>query len=397
MSSMYDAKALGGIKLKNAIIRSATHEGWCDDEGYPTELMAKKYAVMAKGEVGAIITGYAGIQKDGKAPNFNMNMIDDDESVPVYKELVNVVHKYNTPMIMQLAHCGRQTRSKITGMPTVAPSAIRDKHYNEDMPVELSHNAIEKIIENFVNAVTRAKKAGFDGVQLHIAHGYLLSMFLSSYANHRQDKWGGSLENRFRIIKEIISQARALVGNYPIWAKINAFDNRPGGMRIEEAIEFCKLLEKAGCDAIEVSSGSAEDKFMTARNAVAPVDGIFKFNFKFRDLPPLAKWFMRPFAKRALKPPKQHLVYNVPAAQAIKQAVSVPVIVVGGINTVDAIQSILDKGQADAVSMSRPFIMEPNLVAKFKSGKQVSARCKYCNLCMLAIEDHPLRCYNGRI
>lgn len=396
-TALFDRHMLGGINLKNLIIRSATHEGWCDDEGYPTELMAKKYELLAKGDVGAIIVGYAGIQQDGKSSNYYMNMIHEDETIPVYKELVNVVHNYDTPIIIQIAHCGRQTRSKITGLPTVAPSAIRDKFFNEDMPVELSDAAIEEIISNFVRAIERSKKAGFDGAQLHIAHGYLLSMFLSNYTNRRRDKWGGSLENRFRIIREILVRARKQVGDYPIWAKINGYDKRPNGMRVPEAIEVAKLLEKYGCNAVEVSCSMGEDGLLSARNASVPLDGLFKFNFKFKHLPRFIKWLMRPIAGLILAPYKERTNYNVHAAAAIKKQVTIPVIAVGGINSLDSIKSILRNNQADAVSMSRPFIMEPHLVAKFKEGKQTKARCIQCDLCLLGIEAEPLRCYNGKI
>jgi 2,4-dienoyl-CoA reductase-like NADH-dependent reductase (Old Yellow Enzyme family) len=144
---------------------------------------------------------------------------------------------------MQIAHCGRQTRSKSTGLQTVAPSAIRDAFFNEDMPKELSENEIIQIIDNFVSAITRAKQAGFDGVQLHLAQGYLLSEFLSSQSNRRKDCWGGSTENKYRIVDEIFKRAKEQVGNYPILVKMNAYDGRKNGMRIEEAIQIAQMLD----------------------------------------------------------------------------------------------------------------------------------------------------------
>ncbi|MBF0442338.1 MAG: NADH:flavin oxidoreductase, partial [Oligoflexales bacterium] len=165
--------SFSGITLKNRIVRSATHEGMADSRGFPTPLLKEKYIQLCKGGVGAIITGYAGIRQDGKSPYQGMLMIDNDESIAAYKDLVDAVHGHDVPIFLQIAHCGRQTRSKITGLKPVAPSAILDKHFNEETPSELTVEQINVIIDNFVAAIIRAKKAGFDGVQLHAAHGYL--------------------------------------------------------------------------------------------------------------------------------------------------------------------------------------------------------------------------------
>lgn len=192
---VFERTSLAGMDFNNRIIRSATHEGMADADGVPTEKLKKLYVRLAKGGVGAIITGYAGIQPDGKTCFVNMTMMDRDELIPAYKNITDAVHEHNTPIIMQLAHCGRQTRSNVTGLPTVAPSAIRDPFYSEEKPRELSENGINEIIDNFVSAIARAKQAGFDGAQLHMAHGYLLAQFLSSHANRRKDRWGGSTEN----------------------------------------------------------------------------------------------------------------------------------------------------------------------------------------------------------
>jgi len=199
MKTVFEPTVLAGFPLKNRIIRSATHEGMANEDGCPTEQLKGYYLRLAKGEVGAIITGYAGVQQNGKSPLYRMLMIDHDRFIAAYKAITDAVHERQTPIILQIAHCGRQTRSRITGEPTVAPSAIRDKFYNEDLPKELTEQEIDEIINNFVKAIERAKQAGFDGVQLHAAHGYLLSQFLSPYTNRRQDRWGGTTENRFRV------------------------------------------------------------------------------------------------------------------------------------------------------------------------------------------------------
>jgi 2,4-dienoyl-CoA reductase-like NADH-dependent reductase (Old Yellow Enzyme family) len=154
--AVFEHTSFAGIKLKNRIIRSATHEGMADEKGFPTEKLKKLYVRLAKGDAGAIITGYAAIRADGKTSLFAMTMIDNDKSIPAYRAITKAVHKFDTPIIMQIAHCGRQTRSKSTGLPTVAPSALRDVFYSEDMPKELSEDEIDEIIDDFVSEIGRA-------------------------------------------------------------------------------------------------------------------------------------------------------------------------------------------------------------------------------------------------
>jgi 2,4-dienoyl-CoA reductase-like NADH-dependent reductase (Old Yellow Enzyme family) len=310
---------------------------------------------------------------------------------------VEAVHGQGTPIIMQVAHCGRQTRSKITGYPTVAPSALRDGLYNEDKPKALAPAEIEEIIGQFVRAILRAKAAGFDGVQLHAAHGYLLSEFLSPDMNRRHDDWGGTTEKRFRIMTEIFKQLRAQAPGYPVLVKINGHDGRPHGMRIDEAVKIAWLLEQAGCAGIEVSSGVAEEGFGTARPEINPVDAVFCYNYKIKQHPAWIRFLLKPILRRAFVPKPPTRMYNLTDARAIKAAVSIPVIVVGGFKSIQDIRSVLDDGSADAVSLCRSLILEPNLVEKYRAGQQTEARCLACSYCMVAGEDEPLRCHYGKI
>ena len=393
----FEPASLAGIKLKNRIIRSATHEGMADEKGFPNEKLKRLYIRLAKGDAGAIITGYTGIQKDGKTSLFNMTMIDSDDKIPAYRDITDAVHEYNTPIIMQIAHCGRQTRSKSTGLPTVAPSSLRDAFYNEDTPKELSEDAINEIIDNFVSAVIRAKQAGFDGVQLHLAHGYLLSEFLSSHSNRRKDRWGGSTENKYRIVGEIFRKAKEENGDYPILVKMNAYDGRKNGMRTEEAALIAQMLETSGCAAMEVSCGFIEDGLYTMRGEKLPAEAVMEYNFKFKNLPAFVRKVAIPIARTFVKQPKPLLKYNLDAAIQIKKAVNIPVIVVGGIHSIDDINDIIENRNIDFVSMSRPFIIEPEIVSKFKKGIQTKSKCIMCNYCAIITEEQPLKCYYGML
>jgi 2,4-dienoyl-CoA reductase-like NADH-dependent reductase (Old Yellow Enzyme family) len=395
--AVFEKAFLSGIQLKNRIIRSATHEGMADEKGFPTESLKKLYIHLAKGEAGAIIAGYAGIQADGKSSLFAMSMIDSDDSIPEYRQITRAVHEYGTPIIMQVAHCGRQTRSKSTGLKTVAPSAIRDAFYSEEMPGELSENEINQIIDNFVSAIVRVKQAEFDGVQLHLAHGYLLSEFLSSHSNRRNDRWGGSTENKDRIVGEIFKRAKAQVGEYPILVKMNAHDGRRNGMRIAEAVRIAQMLEKSGCAAIEVSCGVFEDGLYCMRGEKLPADAAMEYTFKYKKLPGPVKAIAKPVLKAFMKQPVPLEKYNLDAAVQIKAAVNIPVIVVGGINNIDDIHAIIGDQNMDFVSMSRPFIIEPDIVSKFIQGTRTKSKCIMCNFCAIIGEEKPLKCYYGKL
>lgn len=395
---IFENTNLGGVELKNRIIRSATHDGLADGWGAPTEKLIRKYEFMAKNDVGCIITGYAGVSENGMSPYPAMLKIQDDENIDEFKKLTEAVHKYDTPIVLQIAHCGRQTSSKVIEEQKVAPTAKRHLFY-PDMPKELDDKGIQEIIDDFILAAIRAEICGFDGVQLHGGHGYLLHDFMSPYGNNRNDKWGGNTENRCRIVAEIIKGIKAKTG-LPVWMKISAGDNRKNGMNIDETIKILNILEKAGLDAIEVSCGTVEDGMNTMRSKVMPMDAVFKYKEPCASFPKGFKEFSLFCAKLVnplIKQPTPLENFNVLNAQKIKNSTSLPVIVVGGIHNIDDMENIVKEGNADAVSMCRPFICEPNLAKKLKDGTQKSAKCIMCNFCGLVIEKGETKCLYGKI
>ncbi len=394
---LFEKTTVSGIDVKNRIIRSATHEGLADENGAPSDKLIAKYEQLAKNEVGCIISGYAAVSRNGVSPYPRMMKIYDDSVIDKYKGLTDAVHRHGVPVVLQIAHCGRQTSSKAIGMQKVAPSNVLHAFY-PDKAKELTDGEIYGIIDDFVLAAVRAEKAGFDGIQLHGGHGYLLHDFLSPYGNRREDKWGGSLENRCRIVELIIKGIKEKT-NLPVWIKLSAEDNRKGGMNIESSVEICKRLETAGCDAVEVSCGTVQDGMNTMRSKLMPMDAVFKYREPCASFPKLlgkialsAANLINPFIKQ----PQPLENFNVGNAQIIKNNVSIPVIVVGGIHMIDDMEEILNGGKADFISMCRPFICEPDLAKKLKNG-QTQAKCIMCNYCGLVIEKEPTRCLYGRV
>lgn len=397
MSRVFEPASLCGMRLRNRIVRSATHEGLADERGAPTQALASLYRRLARGGAGLIITGEAAVMSNGKSAGHGSLMIHSDKLIPAYRRLVKAVHELDTPVVLQLQHCGRQTNSRATGERTVAPSPLHDRFYRDDVPRELPEDEIRLVIERFAQGAWRAREAGFDGVQLLAAHGYLLSQFLSRHTNHRNDRWGGTLENRFRILGEIIRLCRRRLGAFPIMVKLNAFDGAPRGMRLDESVRIAAMLEKAGCNAIEVSCGIFEDGLNTARGRSIPVDAAFAFLSPYKDFSPPKKLLFRALAPLLIRRHRPFENYNVPAAAAIKRAVSIPVMVVGGIKRLDDMEGILEGGAADFVSMARAFVIEPDIVKRLQSGAQRESRCLSCNYCSIGLMAAPLRCYYGRI
>lgn len=380
---------IGRLTIDNRIIRSATHEGLTEN-GDPDDRMVRLYERLSEGGVGCIITGYAAVSRQGMAPTPNMMIFDDDSHIDGYKRVTDRIRELGTPVILQIAHCGRQTRRAVTGEGTVAPSPIRDWLYNEEVPHELTDDEIQDIIDSFVSAAERAERAGFDGVQLHSSHGYLLSSFLSPHMNVRKDRWGGSTENRFRIIGEIAKGIRSSIGDFPMLIKINCFERSKNGIDTAEAVRISKLCETAGFDAIEVSCGTMEEGMVMARGSI-PYDTMFKTNFRMKRLPRFIRPIAKPYIKMKMGSPRPLELYNLDAAAEIRRNVNIPVIVVGGIRSINDIETIVG-GECDAVSMSRPFVIEPDIVNRFRNGQERS-KCTSCNRCLLRTEGFPLRCH----
>ncbi|MFH2064363.1 MAG: NADH:flavin oxidoreductase [Pseudomonadota bacterium] len=394
---VFASAKIGSINVRNHILRSATTLGLAETNGRPKKELTDAYVELCEGGVGAIITGALGVQKNGRLGTSYTFLFHQDDYIPDYRFVTDRVHAYNTPIIAQIGHGGRQTRRAVTGEATVAPSPITDPYYNEETPRELTELEIREIIQNFIDTIVRAQKAGFDGVQLHAAHGYLLSGFLSPATNQRNDQWGGSTENRFRIIREIFQGARKKVGDYPILIKISAYDHQSDGLRVPESVQIAAMLQEAGCDAIEVSCGIGADGFSTIRVPEIPSEAVLAYSFRYKDSNPIVKTLLPVFAPLIVNRHEPLFNYNVCAAQEIKKQVSIPVIVVGGIRTLPDIEQIIGNRMADFVAMGRPFIIEPDIVNRFKEESQTASSCINCGYCLLAIEAGGTKCFYGEI
>ena len=347
-SILFSPIKVGSFTIPNRFVRSATHDFMAEDDGSVTERQVSLFGDLAEGEVGLIITGHAFVNTAGKASP-RQTGVHEDRMVGGLSLIAQAVHRFPSGIFLQIAHAGRQTKEKYCGCTPLAPSAIYEPALKV-MPKEMTGAEIHGVIDDFIQAARRARQAGFDGVQLHVAHGYLLSSFISPYTNKREDEWGGSQEKRARIVSKIVRGIKGITGKgYPVIIKLNSSDFLPQGLRVEGSIAIARILEADGIDGIEVSGGTSE----------------------------AGKGSMWPGLRR-----EDEEGYFVKDASRFKKAVHVPVFGLGGNRTFKVMEAMIKEGKVDLISMSRPFIREPFLVQKFRAGEISKSECISCNKCL---------------
>ena len=358
--SLFDPILINSLTIKNRFVRSATWEGLCDNDGKVTPPLVKLYRELAKGGTGLIISGYSYVREDGKQLPGKMGICDESQ-VAGLKELTDAVHHEGGKIFCQLVHAGGQTTSKVIGSQPLVPSLTDFAGY-QDTPREMTTAEVKELVAAFGEAAARAVKAGFDGVQLHGAHGYLINQFLSPLCNQRNDEYGGSLQNRMKFLEEVYSEVRAAVGeDYPVTIKLTLSDHLENGLTTDDGVVVAKRLDELGIDAIEVSSGTA-------------VSGD-----------------MSPVRTRIDTPDKE--AYNAALAEAVKNVVKVPVMTIGGLRSGTILQQLLDNHSADMLSFSRPLIREPGLPIKWQEDASYVATCISCNGCFRpGLKGEGIRC-----
>ncbi len=355
---LFDEITIGGIAIENRIVRSATYEKRADIDGFVTDSLIAFYKELAKGGVGLIITGNALVHTSGRSVP-QMMCIHNDYYIDKLRRLTDSIHRYDKKVIIQLVHGGRQCFPALLGGDRpIAPSEVYDPS-TKITPREMSNEEIYEIIDAFASASRRAVQAGFDGIQIHGAHGYLVNEFLSPHTNRRDDYWGGDEERRFHFLEDVYKAVRKEVGrSFPVMIKMNADDFVEGGLTAEDSVMTAKRLEQLGINAIEVSGGIYESGNKTAQLNIMNVDQ--------------EAYFRR-------------------ASRLFKMKLGVPVMLVGGIRSSSLAEDVLQKGDADLISMSRPLIREPDLPNKFRAGKD-KADCISCNGCMKFQKLDVVRC-----
>jgi len=384
--NIFESALLGRIRVKNRLVRSATYEGMCTADGVPTEHYRSLYERLAEKGCGTIITGFSYISRQGRALQPFQAGIDRDELVPVYREVTDAVHHHGSMIFMQLAHTGRQTRSRATGEPVVG---ITKKHarYFREKPRELSTAELHRIGELFVEAALRAEMAGFNGVQLHAAHGYLLHNLLLPSVNRRDDRYGIHAPDDCgtALLDEIIDGIRNRSGDrFGILVKIS------GGVDVGTFNEtmFCNLVKKISnkdVDGIEVSYGTMEYAFNIFRSASLPLNEILDHDQVYHQKNKVLRlcWKMFAVPILALRLKRFSPGYNRHFSHLAKKHAKVPILSVGGFRSGQELSDVLVSGDADFVSLCRPFIAEPDFAEKLSDNPECHSVCTNCNRCVV--------------
>ena len=336
---LWEKGTIGAMELDNRVVRSATNEHLTGRDGRVTAAYLEVYETLARSGAGLILTGHMTVDGRGRADGTQI-CLDAPGAEEELARLARVIHQAGGKAAVQISHGGLKAPAAVNGRPGRGPSAV-------DGGEEMSPAEIAALPKQFARGARLAQAAGFDGVQLHLAHGYLLSEFLDPYYNRRTDSYGGSAENRRRIVEEVVAAVRAACGPaFPLLVKINATDVEDTPGFLEDQIALCRRLETLGVDAVEVSGHG--------------------FNTLRRQGP-----------------------YFLPHTLAIRRAVSIPVLAVGGLRAPEEMEAVLGQG-ADFISLSRPFIAQPELMDDLRRGEK--SKCVSCNSCYKIYRTQFKRC-----
>lgn len=442
------------LTVKNRIFRSSISGRWDNYDGSGTQARINWEEQFAQGGVGAIISSYTPIHIEGRIVP-NAAMIDSDDRIPFWKKVGETVHQHDCKFILQLSHSGRQR--DIDGVENTVPDSFKptpalsattlSEQIHGFRCRQMTQTEIKQTVQRFADGARRAREAGLDGVELHSSHGYLITQFLSSGINIRNDDYGGSLENRYRFLQEIVQAIRQTVGDdFHLQAKISAMDYNNvlpwerKGNTLSESIQVCQWLERDGVDALHISRGS------TFPHPLLPA-GPFPFKIAtstYDTMISSAPWrtllnyflfrspLLQPFFKciwnrleRHWQPPvkgdrlssdslsqlmQEHISTHefqallaryqgtvMEDAQAIKEQVNIPVICTGGFQQASFIRQAIEKGFCDGVTLARPLVANKDLAHQFQAGNDIPERpCTYCNQCLGSYLEYPLGCYERR-
>lgn len=349
---------LGSLELRNRILCPAMESCLATPRGMVTERLIAWYSARARGGAGMIIIEATSVSLSGR--NFpNMLCIYDDRFIPGLRNLTEALHREGTRVCAQLVHAGRQTTPKVVGIPPISASANR---FGSMVTRAMTKADIKQLVKEFGDAAWRAKQAGFDAVELHAAHGYMLQQFLSPFTNRRTDEYGGSLENRLRFTREVINEVRARIGNaIPIILRLSVDEEVENGLVLENSIPIAQALSHESIDALHISAGTRESPQL--------------------NIPPMCA------------PHGTHLF----RAKTVREALDapIPIIGVGRITSIEEAEQAITSGAADLVAMGRAHICDPAFIAKFLTGRKDEIRhCIGCNdVCSRITTDHtPIGC-----
>lgn len=392
---------IGSLELPGRLFKTATAETSASADGFVTDEVVEFYRLIAMGGTPLIITGNIYVSRLGKSAPRQLGA-DEDDKIAGLVRITQVVHAHGGRIFAQLNHCGRQVVPDFVGATdVVSASAVKDL-LTGTRPRAMSTQEIAAIVEQFGEAARRCRDAGFDGVQMHSANGYLMSQFLTPYTNRRDDEYGGSLERRTRFAREVLGAIRRRVGvDFPVIIKMNGADALPlrDGLAPPELAEAARIMEAAGVDAVEISVGHYESGFPMVRGSFGRcLQNMLQGSMAH--LPPWRRTLLRVF--RPLVTLACNLLwkgregFNLDYTPDFKARLRIPVISVGGFRTRQTMEAAITRGLCDAVSAGRPFLADPFFYRHVRDGTP-GPRCVDCNACVGHLGAQPADCYHPQV
>ena len=378
---------IGPIELRNRSIRSAAFENMCTDNK-PSQMLFDYHTAVARGGIGMTTIAYAAVSRSGLS--FNGQLWMRREVVPELKRLTDAIHAEGAKASIQLGHCGNMTHRETCGQTPIGASTGFNM-YSPTFVRGMREDEIMQLIEDFGTAVTLAKEAGFDCVEIHAGHGYLISQFLSPYTNHRRDQWGGSLENRMRLMQRVIDCVlQAAAGEIAVVVKTNMYDGFSSGMQEDECIEVARELERLGVDALVLTAGFVSKAPMVVMHGAMPL----KTMTYYMDMRKF--WWLKAgvsLAGRWMVPTVPYKdLYFLETAKRFRKALKLPLIYVGGVTSKEGMQRVLEEGFV-AFQMARTLIRDTDFMNKIRSGEQTCSECGHSNYCIGRMYTLEMKCH----
>jgi 2,4-dienoyl-CoA reductase-like NADH-dependent reductase (Old Yellow Enzyme family) len=393
---------IGKLALAGRFVKSATTETRCTDDGFVTDELIDYYEKIAQGGTPLLITGNAYFDLYSKAAPRQL-AADDDDKISGLRRLTDAVHRRGSKIFMQIYHVGRQASPRLVGRKdSVAPSRVFEPTLGV-RPREITREEIREAVQGFADAAARGQEAGFDGLQIHAAHGYLINQFLTPHTNRRKDEYGGSFENRMRFLLEVYGAVRQRVGqDYPVIMKMNGSDELTlrKGLKPADMVKVAQRMETEGVDAVEISAGHYESGLTFERGhwrkffSTVTTIGVGQYLPWYQRVParvsaPLLDWGLRRVSGYSEG-------FNLRYAKLCKEALSIPVICVGGFIHREAMERAIASGECDMVSVARALIADPFLYRHMQEGVQ-GPQCDFCNACYSRAAVWPVDCYNEEV
>jgi 2,4-dienoyl-CoA reductase-like NADH-dependent reductase (Old Yellow Enzyme family) len=401
-NSLFTPIRISNLELPGRFVKSATTETLCTDDGFVTDDLIAYYERIAQGGTPLLITGNAYFNLYSKAAPRQI-AADNDDKISGLRRLADAVHGHGSKVFMQIYHVGRQASPRFVGRAdAVAPSRVFEPTLGV-RPREITREEIQETVQGLADAAARGQQAGFDGIQIHAAHGYLINAFLTPHTNRRKDEYGGSFENRLRFLLEVYRAVRQRVGqDYPVILKMNGSDELRlrKGLKPDDMVKVAQRMEAEGVDAVEISAGHYESGLTFERGRWRKFFGTVTTIGVGRSLPayhripvrlvaPLLDWGLRRMAGYSEG-------FNLRYSKLFKQALSIPVICVGGFVHREAMERAIASGECDMVSVARALIADPFLYRHMQQGVQ-GPECDFCNACYARAAIWPIDCYNDEV